>query len=335
MKIKCGFKLRLLSGLVLLLLWSGNFLQAEVFPTTVAYRGDTVRIIKTNWFNSMGCFFDQSYQPCVELAADNEVFFRIRVRTSTNDVTPFPNMRVRYFLYADRVGGTVIQGVTDEITNAMLLPVTLENGESAYEATFTITVNLEADCVADDNYYFKTQYLLVESVPLPAGVSAGYSSFGAYPVGDHPTLFPSYPFIVHSSGDAQLVEESKQICCFDPDNPPKCSDDGSDNGGSESGGSGGGLGGGLRQAAPESFVVYPNPFEDAITGRYQMEGPGMLNLTVLDAQGRLLVQQNQPHTSAGAYNIFVNSSDWPVGVYYLRFQTEQETKTLKVVKLNK
>ncbi|MEM1319687.1 MAG: T9SS type A sorting domain-containing protein [Bacteroidota bacterium] len=299
---------------------------------------DTVRIVKTNWQNTMGCTYDTL--PCLQLVEDNKIVFAAKARMGVNDITPYPTARVQYYVLVEVPGGTstVAGMLSGPITNSSLSPVTLENGASAYQATVGIEVDVSDACLQSNEFTVKIGYMLVETIEINGYVAV----IGPYPVGDHPTLFPPGIFIVDPSGEAQEYEKRKQVCCFDPNKPLDCPSGG--NGGGDTGGGAGGAGG--RSSGTDDggvhavdlgnagVAVFPNPTRSTMQAQYTMKAAGEMTIHCMDAQGRLISQHRRQHATEGQYQLPIATENWTPGVYYLRFETAGTTKTLKVVKLN-
>jgi hypothetical protein len=85
---------------------------------------------------------------------------------------------------------------------------------------------------------------------------------------------------------------------------------------------------------PERYInisVYPNPFHDQATIRYQV-GNGPVKIVVSDIYGReikTLVEKAQP---AGIYNIEYPGADLPAGVYICTLTSGNTTRTARLVK---
>ncbi|NQV29408.1 MAG: DUF1566 domain-containing protein [Candidatus Marinimicrobia bacterium] len=74
---------------------------------------------------------------------------------------------------------------------------------------------------------------------------------------------------------------------------------------------------------PTSFSlgqVYPNPFNPETNLQFSMDKSGMVNLSVYNLMGQLVVTLANGPRSAGTYSIKFNASEFPSGVYIYRLQ---------------
>jgi hypothetical protein len=85
--------------------------------------------------------------------------------------------------------------------------------------------------------------------------------------------------------------------------------------------------------AENKFVVYPNPFNNELSVRYELETAAPVSIAMYNMMGQqvknLASQTNQPK---GSYEIKSSMSDLPVGSYFVRLTAGDSFKTLKVVK---
>jgi len=78
-----------------------------------------------------------------------------------------------------------------------------------------------------------------------------------------------------------------------------------------------------------SFSVFPNPGGEQTKLRYQLSEPSTVQISVYDPLGRM-VQQIVPATQQeeGTYDIQLDLSRWPKGMYYCQLTTGQLIKTV-------
>ncbi len=85
---------------------------------------------------------------------------------------------------------------------------------------------------------------------------------------------------------------------------------------------------------PINYIsVYPNPASDELTINYQLEKSAVVNINLIDLQGK---QHMVLHKETNAMRIqteSLNISHLPPGVYFLRLQAGNDVVTKKVVKL--
>lgn len=83
-----------------------------------------------------------------------------------------------------------------------------------------------------------------------------------------------------------------------------------------------------------SFVqVMPNPFTNRFDALVKLEKDGFMDITLMDATGKQvmsIIQQRE--TPAGEYRFNVDVSQGAQGVYFLVVKTDEEVKTLRLIK---
>lgn len=81
-----------------------------------------------------------------------------------------------------------------------------------------------------------------------------------------------------------------------------------------------------------SLTVYPNPTSIETTIAYQLPEPSKINLVLYGLSGQLLevITSNRVATS-GRHSTKLNIENYPKGVYFIRFQTEQTQLIKKIV----
>ncbi|MCU0434074.1 MAG: S8 family peptidase [Bacteroidia bacterium] len=86
-----------------------------------------------------------------------------------------------------------------------------------------------------------------------------------------------------------------------------------------------------NNAVAGGVQIFPNPTTGNTEIRYTQPQNGAVNLTVLDASGRLvsvLATGNQP---AGNYNVLFDAASVPAGVYFCRIETATGVETRKLI----
>ncbi|MEO1259235.1 MAG: sialate O-acetylesterase [Bacteroidota bacterium] len=79
--------------------------------------------------------------------------------------------------------------------------------------------------------------------------------------------------------------------------------------------------------------VSPNPFADQFQIDLQLGTSALLSLVVLDVSGReMTVVLDRQLKGVGQHGFTVNTAKWPAGVYFLRLQTDEGQRMVKVVK---
>ncbi len=85
---------------------------------------------------------------------------------------------------------------------------------------------------------------------------------------------------------------------------------------------------------PESFTLlsnYPNPFNSSTVIRYALPAPADVRLRVYDIQGRLTATLTKGYHPAGEHLFRLNASGWSSGVYYLRLDSDQSSRMIKML----
>ncbi|MCO6487052.1 MAG: DUF4331 family protein [Phaeodactylibacter sp.] len=79
---------------------------------------------------------------------------------------------------------------------------------------------------------------------------------------------------------------------------------------------------------------FPNPFENQTTIRYQVDQPGLVNVSVYDISGRRLDVLANSFQEAGEYQVDWDAANYPAGIYFARAEGAggQLLQVLKLVK---
>ncbi len=78
---------------------------------------------------------------------------------------------------------------------------------------------------------------------------------------------------------------------------------------------------------------YPNPFNETAILSYTLLEAGAVDLSIYDILGRRVFLLTNDLQQAGEYEITWNASDLPSGVYFARLETQDVSKTIKMVLL--
>ena len=85
---------------------------------------------------------------------------------------------------------------------------------------------------------------------------------------------------------------------------------------------------------PINYIsVYPNPASDELTINYQLKKSAVVNINLIDLQGKQHMVLNKETNAMGIQTESLNISHLPPGVYFLRLQAGNDVVTKKVVKL--
>ena len=77
----------------------------------------------------------------------------------------------------------------------------------------------------------------------------------------------------------------------------------------------------LNAVGSTQILAYPNPFGSLLN--VEIKQPSLVNIFLIDLQGRVLLQTNEPT---------IDARDIPNGVYFLKVETTQGVYLQKVVK---
>jgi len=79
-------------------------------------------------------------------------------------------------------------------------------------------------------------------------------------------------------------------------------------------------------------AIYPNPVGDASIVKYHVKKPGMVHISVYDINGRKVLQLGDIMRNRGDYEIKINGSYLPRGLYLLTFVSQDGIQVKKIVK---
>lgn len=90
-----------------------------------------------------------------------------------------------------------------------------------------------------------------------------------------------------------------------------------------------------NEIAESGMSVYPNPYTETTTVRYNLESGSNVRLEVYNAVGAKVAQLANQYQSAGSYSYELSSSEFelPAGVYYVNLQVDNQLSTKKIVQL--
>lgn len=317
----------------LILSWNPLYAEDVACP-------DCVVISKRNWYNSMGCPVnnpDDPPPPCVVLMPDHLLFFKIRLRVMKEDIAFYPDMR---FWYDFPEFGQ--SGYTDVVSPWDLYPVVMENGVHAYEASFEFIFSMADTCAqfTGEIIDISVFHQLVDSRGLPYHVEA------------YPDLWPHSAFIMPPGGYAEVVTETKGVCCdgepCSPVNGPNPSflvvdkndqemtsqmyhlenmkDD-------ENGRKNSSLINIETNTDSKSTInIFPNPFRSELNVEYESDMFGDAQISCYDSHGKRIEYFDMNHRVKGLNKMKINTLNWPSGIYYVQISNAEKTQTLKVLK---
>ncbi|MBL8015634.1 MAG: T9SS type A sorting domain-containing protein, partial [Ignavibacteria bacterium] len=89
-------------------------------------------------------------------------------------------------------------------------------------------------------------------------------------------------------------------------------------------------------SSPNEFVLYqnfPNPFNPQTIISYSITKPGNINILIFDVLGNEIESVSKNHLMPGNYYISWNGENYPSGVYFYKFTSEEFTETRKMILL--
>jgi len=86
---------------------------------------------------------------------------------------------------------------------------------------------------------------------------------------------------------------------------------------------------------PINYIsVYPNPASDELTVNYQLEKSAVVNIYLIDLQGKQHVVLHNETNAMGIQTESMDISHLPPGVYFLRLQAGNNVVTKKIIKVH-
>ena len=286
------------------------------------------RIQKTNWSNSMGCTYGDTV--CVSLWEDDVLWLKLIVDFADPLIGNYPAMHFRYHfpVYSFNPQYPLI-GMTDAVTPDIIEPTVLENGDSAWRASFLFQFDLSEFCGPDKHIPFPLTYQLMTPT------STGHIP---YPVAAFPTLFPADTFYVDSTGLAPEMKTTKEMCCYgesftcSPDAVHPYHRNSAEDNRLSYNGYGEQEDMARSEKEKESIRIFPNPFSRIMTVSMMEEDLSATTfLRVYDTQGKLVFQQSNFEIN-NAGDLIIPTEQWSPGIYFFHFLSNQDSKILKAVK---
>ncbi len=91
---------------------------------------------------------------------------------------------------------------------------------------------------------------------------------------------------------------------------------------------------GENEIVPEIFTVqqnYPNPFNPVTTVNFTLNRSGLVKAEIFDAAGKKVYTMLNSYQQAGFHSAEWNASDLPSGVYFLKMDMLNSSKTIKML----
>lgn len=86
--------------------------------------------------------------------------------------------------------------------------------------------------------------------------------------------------------------------------------------------------------ADNKFFVYPNPFNNLINIKYNINKPAHISIKIFDITGRELKELFNSYQNNGTYNLNYNMADLKAGMYTITFEIGKEHFAKKIVKVD-
>lgn len=81
----------------------------------------------------------------------------------------------------------------------------------------------------------------------------------------------------------------------------------------------------------ENLLLFPNPVNNNLQINFQSNETGILQISIMDLQGNIVLQQIQNNQS-GTNNTVIDVSELLQGLYVCRLQTNSKTENIKFIK---
>ena len=91
-----------------------------------------------------------------------------------------------------------------------------------------------------------------------------------------------------------------------------------------------------EELEPSEFDLvqcYPNPFNAATTIEYSLSQPGDVVLSVYNIRGQKVETIIDGLRGAGKHSVTWNAGDIPSGIYFVRLQSQYQSKSMKLLLL--
>jgi hypothetical protein len=83
----------------------------------------------------------------------------------------------------------------------------------------------------------------------------------------------------------------------------------------------------------DQLSVFPNPMQDQLQVRVELNSPSALHFQLLNTKGQLLINRKIDKSFKGEKIINFDLENWPQGVYLLRLETERGNTVRRIVKM--
>lgn len=78
--------------------------------------------------------------------------------------------------------------------------------------------------------------------------------------------------------------------------------------------------------------VYPNPASEQTSLNFSIPEKSRMNITIFNSNGQVLETIINSALEAGNHQVYLNTSEYPDGIYWIRFNSETNVETLKLIK---
>jgi hypothetical protein len=87
------------------------------------------------------------------------------------------------------------------------------------------------------------------------------------------------------------------------------------------------------QTTPSSLAVFPNPFNHTATLAFDLQVPEHVIISLYDCKGRLVTRPGQDEYPVGHFNIPLDCTHLPAGVYIAEMQSSKNRECCKLTLL--
>ncbi len=81
-----------------------------------------------------------------------------------------------------------------------------------------------------------------------------------------------------------------------------------------------------------NYLVYPNPMSGEVSIDFELSYEGKTEIIVMNQLGEVVQNVSSGYLRKGRHKFFVNSQQFPQGIYLFRITTDQSTETVKMLK---
>ena len=80
------------------------------------------------------------------------------------------------------------------------------------------------------------------------------------------------------------------------------------------------------------MLTYPNPSNSNTTLSFELNKGGAVDVAVYSITGRLVKQIKKSNMPAGENELFIDSEDFPAGIYIIKLESGKQSQSVKFIK---